>query len=50
MAQPKRRKPGKRNPERTGEPFAGFTEKEKKIIGELYQSIKKIVRKKRRHK
>jgi hypothetical protein len=50
MAQPKRRKPGKRKPEQPADEFAGFTEKERKIIAELYQSIKKIVRKKRRGK
>ena len=48
MSQPKKRKPAKREAGRPAEGFAGFTDKEKKIIHELYRTLRKIVRKKRR--
>ena len=47
MNQRKRRKPAKRKAERPPEQFAGFTEKEKKMIHDMYRTVKKIVRKKR---
>jgi hypothetical protein len=47
MAQPKRRKPAKRDAERPAEQFTGFSEREKKMIHDLYRTVKKIVRKKR---
>jgi hypothetical protein len=45
MARPKKKKPARREPKRPGEPFAGFTDREKKIIHDLYRTLRKIVRK-----
>jgi hypothetical protein len=45
MAQSKRRKPRKVDAERTPEPLAEMTDKQKRQLHDMYRTVRKIVRK-----